>query len=138
MELAKVHKVPNTRVYSFSAIASSPFTLSGLLFLVLSQCVTEEYIHFLLSFPTLFLCIMAMSCCTANERKESGKTKEEKHKYYVRKGIHHSRSLGIINDSPGDGGGKISYVAGTWWWWSHNLICKKDAELDADMARSAD
>jgi hypothetical protein len=48
--------------------------------------------------------------------------------------------LGIINDSPG-GGEKISYVAGTWWWWwcwSHNLICKKDAELDPDMARSAD
>ena len=53
-------------------------------------------------------------CCTANERKESGKTKEEKCKLYA-KGIHHSRSLGIINDSPGGGGKKISYVAGTWW-----------------------
>lgn len=46
--------------------------------------------------------------------------------------------LGIINDSPGGGGEKISYVAGTWWCWSHNLICKTDGELDADMARSAD
>ncbi len=54
------------------------------------------------------------------------------------KGIHHSLSFGIINNSPGGGGEKISYVAGTWCWWSHNLICKIDAELDADMARSAD
>jgi hypothetical protein len=28
-----------------------------------------------------------LTCCTANERKESGKTKEEKHKLYQRRGF---------------------------------------------------